>query len=89
MQLHGISKELDSYNITLLFITSSYYFGNNGTSTMYTDVNIMNKFLIKAGITHLLAELAGFKGEIWLGETADAFGGGVNGISDSYLAGFL
>ena len=56
---------------------------------MYTDPDIMNSFLIRAGITTLLAKLTGFKGEIWLGETADAFDGGINGISDSYLAGFL
>ena len=56
---------------------------------MYTDLKIMNSFSIKAGQVALRAHLAGFKGEIWLGETADAFDGGVNGISDSYLAGFL
>ena len=56
---------------------------------MYTDPNFMNSFVIRAAITTSLAYLAGFKGEIWLGETADAFAGGVYGISDSYLAGFL
>ena len=56
---------------------------------MFTDLKIMNNFVIKAGIITLIAKFTGLKGEIWLGETADAFNGGVDGISDSYLAGFL
>ena len=76
--------------ISAIFCSSySYYFGQNGTQAMYTDLDVMNSFLDKAGHIAFLANLAGFKGEIWLGETADAFGGGLSGISDSYLAGFL
>ena len=34
-------------------------------------------------------ELSGYHGELWLGETADAYDGGVNGASNTYLGGFL
>ena len=90
MQLHGTGKKITIVNSPILLVlTTSYYFGNTGTEEMYTNLTIMNSFLFKAGHIVFLAKLAGFKGEIWLGETADAYDGGVNGISDSYLAGFL
>lgn len=55
----------------------------------YIDLDYLNSFGIICSEVIKMAKSANFQGELWLGETADTDGGGLGGVSDTYLSGFM
>ncbi|XP_046859352.1 heparanase-like [Xenia sp. Carnegie-2017] len=67
-----------------------YYTNKKATVSKFYDVSILDSLIKEVNTLKLILEnsKASIK-ELWLGETSSAYGGGVPGVSNSYIAGFM
>ena len=75
-----------------MFFSFSYYgAGFNATLDDFLDPNYLDQFIrIVSKVPEFIkADPATNFSKIWIGETADTYGGGAKGLSDTFAAGFL
>ena len=71
------------------FTHSRYTLSNKAKQEEYTELSTFDHCLKNLFGIGKFINLSGYHGELWLGETADAYDGGVYGASNTYLGGFL
>ena len=58
----------------------SKFYDPNTLDDLITEIQQVQDIMKESGVSSL---------KLWLGETSSAYGGGVPGVSDSYIAGFM
>ena len=55
----------------------------------FTDINLLDSFSERALDAMACVQINNFTGPVWLGETSSTYDGGTEGLSDSFVAGFM
>lgn len=66
-----------------------YLDGRTATIDQFYDPEVLNVLQSELETGVSLTRAAHCKAPIWLGETSSAWGGGAEGLSDRYVAGFM
>lgn len=81
---------IDTPNKTHTQYLCSYYInGREATIDQFYDPEILNELLEQVAVGVQITQASGSKAKVWLGETSSAWGGGAEGLSDRYVAGFM
>ena len=59
------------------------------TVDQFTDPNVLNGLIEEISRGSSITNKTTKHGQLWLGETSSAWGGGAEGLSDRYVAGFM
>lgn len=77
----------------MLFLSASFisYYGPGDKTKLedFYSVGVLDSFIDKVNDLLNISINAGFRGDLWIGETSSTYGGGTELFSSSYVAGFM
>ena len=94
MLLHGTSKSRSIIETFCLIAFDSHvcrYYGNSAYITLedYYSVAVLDKLYDEIDSLMSIVHQAGYKGDLWLGETSSSYGGGRALYSECFISGFM
>ena len=78
------------FHLCIICYAFRYYVnGRDATIDQFYDPDVLNTLVDEIALGVQITQASGSKAKVWLGETSSAWGGGAEGLSDRYVAGFM